>query len=300
MDLKKPLIVEIKRNALDDGPGIRTTAFFKGCPLTCSWCQNPEAIKIGLEVLFFPDHCLACGACTAACRQGALDLLRRPHPIDKALCSSCGACTQACPGLGLRLAGHYFPVEELVKELSRDIPFYGNSGGGITLSGGEPTLYPLYLHNLLQQLRFRRIHVNLETSGFYCRSVFTRKVLPYLDLIYFDLKILDPVAHRRHTGRDNVRILENFKALVRQTKVPFLPRIPLVPGITDTPLNLKALAFFLRGLGIRHAALLPYNPLWLPKAAALGHSPSYSCDRWMSPAELERCASCFDGFDLVW
>ncbi len=298
MSVKKPLIVEIKRNALDDGPGIRTTVFFKGCPLACVWCQNPEAIDPGPEIIYSPGDCLACGSCLQACPEDAMDLKRRPDPIHRDRCRRCGACAAACPSRGLHLAGRYYSVEELVEELARDISFYRNSGGGITLSGGEPTLYPLYLHKLLQAVRFRRIHVNLETSGFYYRPVFTSEVLPHLDLIYFDLKLFDPDTHRRYTGRDNVRILDNLKSLARQARVPVLPRIPLVPGITAAPKNLRAIAAFLKGLGLRRAALLPYNPLWLPKAAGLGRSAAYNFDRWMTTEELERCAACFDGLEL--
>jgi len=298
MPAKKPLIVEIKHCASDGGPGIRTTVFFKGCPLSCVWCQNPETIDPGPEIIYSPEDCFGCCSCQESCPAGALDHNRRPYPINKELCRRCGNCSRACPGRGLRLAGRYYPVEDLVEELCRDIPFYRHSGGGVTLSGGEPTLHPRYLHNLLQALRFRRIHVILETAGFYYRPMFTREVLPHLDLIYFDLKIFDPALHRRYTGRDNMRILDNFRALVRQAKVQVLPRIPLVPGITAVPGNLKALAAFLKGLGLRCAALLPYNPLWKIRATGLGRPADYSYDRWMTREELERCAACFDGFDL--
>ncbi len=295
---RRPLVVEIKRNALDDGPGIRTTIFFKGCPLACVWCQNPEAIRTYPEIVYSPDDCLLCGACASICPEGTIDLERRPQTIDRTRCRRGGSCTAVCPGKAIRLVGRYYTPAELAGIASRDLTFYENSGGGVTLSGGEPTLYPRYLEPLLQALQFKRIHINLETCGHYHRPVFERYILPYLDMIYFDIKLFAPEDHLRHTGRDNSRIRDNFKALLRSGRVPVLPRVPLIPGITDTAKNLSGIASFLKGLGLRKAALLPYNPLWVPKIDRLGHAGSYRCDRWMTPEELERCAAHFDGFEL--
>lgn len=294
----RPLIVDIKRNALGDGPGIRTTIFFKGCPLACVWCQNPEAIKPYPEIAYSPGDCLVCGACEVTCPEGAIDLQRRPQPVDRARCRRCGTCTTRCPSKGIRLVGRHYHAAELAGIVSEDIPDYENSGGGVTLSGGEPTLHPRYLEPFLQVLKFNRIHVNLESCGYYARPVFEKYILPYLDLVCFDIKLIDPAAHRRYTGRGNGRILENFKALIRGGRVPVLPRVPLVPGITATAENLAGIASFLRELGLKRAALLPYNPLWLATAESLGRESSYRCDRLMTPAELERCASHFDGFGL--
>ncbi len=295
---RRPLVVEIKRNALDDGPGIRTTIFFKGCPLACVWCQNPEAVRTAPEIVYSPDDCLLCGACEEICPVGAIDLERHPRIVDRVRCRRGGSCTTVCPGQGIRLMGRYYPVAELAAIAAADLPFYKNSGGGVTLSGGEPTLYPRYLEQLLQALKFKRIHLNLESCGHYHRPVFERYILPHLDLIYFDIKLIDPGEHLCYTGRDNSRIHENFKALIRSGGVPVLPRVPLIPGITDTAENLSGIASFLRKLGLRKTALLPYNPLWVPKIESLGHEGSYRCDRWMSPQELERCAAHFDDFEL--
>lgn len=295
---RRPLIVEIKRNALDDGPGIRTTVFFKGCPLACLWCQNPEAIKPYPQIIYSPGDCLLCGACEAVCPRAAIDLDRRPRPVDRSLCRRCGQCAARCPSKGIRLVGRFYSAAELAEIVSEDLTFYENSGGGVTLSGGEPTLFPRYLEPFLQAITFKHIHVNLETCGYYGRRLFEKYVLPYLDLIYFDLKLIDPAAHRRYTGRSNDRILENFRALIRGGSTPVLPRIPLIPGITDRSENLAGIAAFLKGLGLKKAALLPYNPLWLPKAEGLGRDSSYHCEELMTPAELERCAAHFDAFEL--
>ncbi len=298
LEYELPLVVEIKRNALDDGPGIRTTIFFKGCPLSCVWCQNPESIKIYPEIAYSPGDCLLCGACEEACPEGAIDLKCRPQPVDRQRCIRCGTCTTVCPGKGMRLVGRHYPVAELAEIVAEDSIFYENSGGGVTLSGGEPTMHPRYLKPFLQALKFNRIHVNLETCGYYYRPVFERYILPYLDLIYYDIKLIEPDAHRRYTGRTNDRILENFEALIRGGKVPLLPRIPLIPGVTDTDENLAGIASFLNKMGVKRTALLPYNPLWLPKAENLDRQSSYQYDRWMTPEEIERCASHFDHFEL--
>lgn len=295
---RRPLVVEIKRNALDDGPGIRTTLFFKGCPLACVWCQNPEALRTYPEIAYSPEECLLCGSCQSVCPVGAIDLERRPRIVDRARCRRGGSCAAVCPGRGIHLVGRYYPVAELARLASEDLLFYENSGGGVTLSGGEPTLYPRYLEQLLQALKFKRIHLNLESCGYYHRPVFEKYILPHLDLIYFDIKLIDPEEHLRYTGRSNGRIHENLTALIRSGRVPVLPRVPLIPGITDTAKNLSGIASFLRGLGLRRTALLPYNPLWVSKIESLDHESSYRCDRWMSPEELEQCAAHFDDFEL--
>ena len=155
---RRPLVVDIKRNALDDGPGIRTTIFFKGCPLACVWCQNPEAIRIYPEIAYSAGDCLLCGSCAAACPEGAIDLQRCPLPLDRLRCRRGGTCVEHCPGKGLRLIGRYYPAAKLAALASQDLLFYENSGGGVTLSGGEPTLYPHYQEALLQALKFKQIH----------------------------------------------------------------------------------------------------------------------------------------------
>ncbi len=294
----QPLIVDIKRNALDDGPGIRSVVFFKGCPLACVWCQNPEAISPLPEIMFSPGDCLACGACQEVCPKGAVDLQRHPSPIDRERCQACGACVENCPGQGLRPIGKYYPVEELVQAVLRDASFYRNSGGGVTLSGGEATLHPEYLKSLLTALKAQGIHVTLETCGYYHQPVFDQKILPYLDLIYFDIKFLDPELHRRHTGKDNQIILNNFRALVEAARVSVLPRVPLIPGLTATPENLGAIAAFLRETGVGEVALLPYNPMWVTKADNLGRNTPYRQREWMAPEEIRQCSLYFAGLEL--
>jgi pyruvate formate lyase activating enzyme len=170
-----PLIVDIKRHSLEDGPGIRSVVFFKGCPLRCIFCQNPEAQAPEVEIAFSARECIHCGKCADACPQGAIDL-ENPGHTHREMCIRCGSCVNACPGKGLRLIGAYYPVEVLTELLLRDLPFYRHSGGGVTLSGGEPTLYPDYLEPLLKRLKARGIHLTLETSGYFDYEPFKQKI----------------------------------------------------------------------------------------------------------------------------
>ncbi|CAA7602656.1 Radical-activating enzyme, conserved site [Acididesulfobacillus acetoxydans] len=298
--IREPLIIEIKRNALDDGPGIRTVVFFKGCPLSCVWCQNPEAINPEVEVMFSPGDCLHCDICQQACPTGALDLQRQPYPIDLANCQHCTVCVDPCPSQGLRRMGRVYTVEELIEEVLRDSAFYRNSGGGVTLSGGEATLYPDFQMRLLPILKQQGIHITLETCGYYQRPQFERHILPYLDLIFFDLKFADAGQHQRYTGKRNDLILANFRQLVKLSRIPVLPRIPLIPGITTTPENLQGIADFLRSENIHEVALLPYNPLWSEKAEHLGRVLTYQHSQWLSAEELSACSHYFTDFKIIY
>lgn len=315
---RRPLIAEVKRNALDDGPGIRTTIFFKGCPLRCVWCHNPETKDPGPEIMRVEAECLRCGACVRVCPTGAMRE-GAPPTRDPFLCRACGRCVDVCPGRGARLVGAYHDPEELADLAALDLPFHRNSGGGVTLSGGEPTLYPRFTERLLLALRARGANVLLETCGYFAWPVFARRILPHLDAVYFDLKLADPAAHARYTGRDNRLVLDNLRRLVTRsvsgggtpsgasrlpaptlTGVPrLLVRVPLVPGITATHENLAAIARLLADLGLAEVALLPYNPLWLTKADGLGQTKAYAHDRWMTPEEERQCAETFTGFRVV-
>lgn len=293
----KLLIADVKRNALDDGPGIRTVVFFKGCPLSCVWCQNPEMKSPDREIAFHVEDCGQCGTCAEVCRPSAVDL-NNPLRIDRELCDLCGACIDSCPNHAIRFVGIEYEIGEIVELLMRDRTFFRNSGGGITLSGGEPTLRMEALAVLLEVLGRESVHTCLETCGHFDMDPFRQWILPRLDLIYYDLKILDPGRHRRWCGAGNDRILTNFETLLATGALEVLPRIPLVPGITDTDENLNDLAGYLRSLGVRTVELLPYNPLWPSKARALGAEPAYDCTSWQSEEEKERILSIFNDFEV--
>lgn len=281
-----PLIVDVKRDSLEDGPGIRSVVFFKGCPLRCVFCHNPETQRPGIEIGFFQRDCIGCGECLRSCPRSAVDL-DLPGRIIRERCDCCGLCVEACPGTGLRRVGKRYSVDELVTELLRDYLFYFHSGGGVTLSGGECTLYPDYLERLLTRLKASGIHTAIETSGYFQYDLFQSKTLPYLDLIYFDFKPIDPTEHMKCTGRSNEPILANFRRLVTESRAKLVARVPLVPGITATEENLSAVCAFLRECGATRLKLLPYNPMGLDKYESLGRERPDLPDCFMSRDEVE-------------
>ena len=287
-----PLIVDIKRHSLEDGPGIRSVVFFKGCPLRCIFCQNPEAQDPEVEIAFSARECIHCGRCADACPQGAIDL-EHPGRTHREMCIRCGRCVSACPGKGLRLIGAYYPVEALTELLQRDLPFYRHSGGGVTLSGGECTLYPDYLGSLLKSLKANDLHVVLETSGFFDYQTFSKNILPYVDLIYYDIKIANAETHRRYTGKSNQKIFDNLKHLFQQRGVKFHPRVPLVPGITATRENLKAIIDILCEAGADDVSLLPYNPMGFEMAVSLGKPRPPLPEGFMKPDEEKEVYAMF-------
>jgi pyruvate formate lyase activating enzyme len=287
-----PLIADIKRHSLEDGPGIRSVVFFKGCPLRCGFCHNPEMQRPEREIVFRAGKCVACGACVAACPRGAV-ALDLPGRIDRQRCDDCGGCARDCPSSALAYAGRAYTVEELTEVLVRDEAYYRHSGGGVTFSGGECTMFPEYLEGLAGRLKQRGLHVLVETAGEFDGAWFVARLLPLVDLVYFDVKLADAGAHRRHTGRDNRRILENLTLLLRASPERVQVRIPLVPGITATSENLAGLATCLRARGVRRAVLLPYNPLGREMAARLGRGVPSVPEQLMTREELASAVATF-------
>jgi pyruvate formate lyase activating enzyme len=281
-----PLIVDIKRHSLEDGPGIRSVVFFKGCPLQCVFCQNPETQDPGVELAFFPKKCIGCGSCAEVCPEEAinLDLHGRIH---REKCIRCGQCADVCPGNALMLLGAYYPAKTLTEILLRDLPFYRHSNGGVTLSGGD------YLESVLKSLKSRAIHVVLETAGYFKYDTFKQKILPYIDLIYYDIKIAEPGAHNHYIGRPNERILKNFRRLVGEKSVEVHPRIPIVPGITATRENLLSILDFLWEAGADNVSLLPYNPMGIEMAVSLGRPKASVSNEFMKPDEQNEIYSIF-------
>lgn len=295
---QQPLIFDVKRHALLDGPGIRTTIFFKGCPLCCVWCQNPESIEPGLEIGFYPSDCIQCGDCVQACPTGAaqIDL---PGRIDRAICKRCGACAEVCPGRGLRQIGRFYEIDELLDIVLRDKMYYQTSGGGVTLSGGEPTIHIDYTSQLLQKLKSNGIHTAIETCGVFGWGQFNAKILGWLDLVLFDIKLADPELHFKYTGKRNDVILENLTRLVQKRPDDVIPRIPLIPGITTSPSNLQEISSILRQMGVRRCWLLPYNPLGFSKRETIGKPPINMPDHMLTEGEVRECESFFSWAELV-
>ena len=266
---KLPLVSDIHRFALDDGPGIRTTVFLKGCPLACPWCHNPEAVSPETEIAYSAEKCIHCGDCALVCKAGAIRM-ETAERIDRTKCCGCGKCADVCPTLALKKIGVYYPPHLLVEELLRDRVFYETSGGGVTFSGGEPTQHMDYLSAVMKLLKQNDIPIAIETAGFFNLKEFTDKLLPYLDLIFYDIKFIDSHVHKRWTGKDNKIILTNFLKLTKKNKDLIIPRIPLIPGITATKDNLEGIADFLKKAGYDHYELLDYNSAGRAKRSYLG------------------------------
>jgi pyruvate formate lyase activating enzyme len=216
-----------------------------------------------------------------------------PGRIHRDSCVRCGTCASVCPGKGLIRIGTHYSVETLTEILLRDLPFYLHSDGGVTLSGGECTLYPDYLESLLKPLKAKGVHVALETSGYFNYQTCKKKILPYIDLIYYDVKIADPQAHRMYTGKSNQRIFRNLRRLVHEQDVEVHPRIPLIPGITATRENLSALIDFVYEAGAKDISLLPYNPMGLAMAVSLGNPRPPLPERFMTLAEEKEILELF-------
>lgn len=287
-----PLIVHVARFRLDDGPGIRSVVFFKGCELRCSFCHNPEAQRKVPEFAVTPERCLVCQSCVRACPTQ----VARPAQHEWASpegCIACGACAAACPTSALRRVGTLYSVAELAELLLRDRAYYAQSGGGVTLSGGEPGLFPQYVGELLGLLKAEGVHVLLQTSGHFTDyPSFQQQVLPLLDAIDFSLKLADPEAHRAMSGQDNTLVLANLRRLATEAQVPLLISIPLVPGLTTTPDNLRALAEIARDLGIQTVRLLPYNPVAAHRRPAQPHrAPPALPKSFMTPDEVAAIAA---------
>lgn len=259
---KKAIIFNIQRFCLHDGPGLRTTLFFKGCPLCCAWCQNPESISSEAQMAFVAARCRRCFQCAGACGSAAI-LRSEEARIDYKRCTVCGRCADICPAESLTLVGRSWPVDVLMAEILRDLDFFRDSGGGITLSGGEPMQQWRFLKDFLPEVKRQGVHITLETSGFFDR-VNIEPLLPYLDLIYFDLKHMDAKVHRHYTGAGNGRILDNFSRLSSAPN-PLVPRMPIVPGVNDTEENVCETSRFLLRHGHQSIHCLPYHGLGAAK-----------------------------------
>ena len=290
-------VFNIQRFSVQDGPGVRTTVFFKGCPLRCAWCSNPESQAGSPEIGHNDSLCTRCGRCVEVCETGARSLAAARTRIDRATCTSCGACAEECPAGALRAYGADLSLEEVYAEVARDKPFYRSSGGGVTASGGEPLLYADFVAALFARCGVEGIHTCLETCGDASETAWDM-VLPFTDLVLFDLKVIDPVAHERLTGRSNTRILARL-ALVDDTANSLIIRVPLIPGITDTVTNLTRIASLASSLKKRpEVHLLPYHRLGESKYRMLDRCYPLSDLKPQSEHEIAAMKATFENFDL--
>lgn len=271
---KRNVVSNIQRFCIHDGPGIRTTVFLKGCPLRCAWCANPETQNAAPELLLKSAGCTRCGVCAAACPAHALTVEEDGVSVNRNACALCGECVRVCPNLLPVIDGVEMTAEEVMKIVTRDQPFYEASGGGVTLSGGEPLAQPAFSRELLLQAKRAGLSTCIETALFAPFSTI-RELLPLLDHIYFDYKHNDTQKHRRFTGVGNELIQENILRLL-VLRPDALARIPIIPGFNDSPEDVDALCNSLHTLGIREVQLMRYHNLAAPKYHALGREYQYA------------------------
>jgi pyruvate formate lyase activating enzyme len=281
-DVPTALIWDIKQYALHDGPGIRTTVFFKGCPLRCAWCCNPESQSFAPEVIRVAENCIGCGQCVHSCPHQAIAVDAGVWRIDFDRCDGCGRCAADCPGGALQTMGTAYTVDRLMAEVLKDEGFFWRSGGGLTLSGGEPLARAGFARHLLARYKQETHgHTAVETCGQADPETVTA-LLPVVDLWLYDLKHIDPAAHRRGTGAGNRRILANVRAIC-EAGAALIPRIPLIPGFNADPPSLAAMAAFVAALpGVDEVHLMPYHRLGQPKYARLNRP--YPFDDRPSPS----------------
>jgi pyruvate formate lyase activating enzyme len=284
------LIFDIRQYSIHDGPGVRTTVFFKGCPLSCAWCCNPESQAGEPELAWVRERCLGCDLCLTVCRREALKAGgTSSRVIDHQRCDRCGECAERCPGEALNLLGRWLTVGEVLAEVTRDALYFEASGGGLTLSGGEPLVQAEFAAELLRRYKHdeKGAHTAVETCGFVEWPVLAR-VAADVDLFLYDIKHMDPAEHLRQTGRDNRLILDNARRLA-EAGHGLVIRLPLIAGVNDHSDNLAATAEFARSLpGVRRIDILPYHRLGEPKYRRLGKAYALEGEPSLSAAKVAR------------
>ncbi len=298
------MIFDIKKYSIHDGPGIRTTVFFKGCPLRCWWCHNPESQSRQPELMLRGNRCVICGACEGVCPEHAIYTIQEGvteagMPMtDRSLCKVCGTCVEACYSGAREWVGRTITVDEVMYAIERDVPFYDQSGGGVTFSGGEPLMQPEFLLSLLRACRTANIHTALDTCGYApWRSL--EKIAAEVDLFLYDVKLIDEAQHRVFTGVSNRLILNNLRRLSAMDAV-LIVRHPLIPGINDDETSLRMLGEFLTGLrGVREVEITPYHPIAEAKYDGLGLTYQLPGLKTPNPDELARAVQTLRNFGLT-
>ena len=267
------MIFNIQKFCVNDGPGIRTTVFLKGCPLRCPWCANPESQLERVQVLHDNAKCLHCGLCKEVCPSGAVSITDGRVHTDQAACTACGACVRACPGHAKKIEGEQKTVQQVLDVVLQDRPFYEESGGGLTLSGGEFMMQYDFSRNLLLAAKEESLHTCCETTGFTPLSRFN-EIMHSLDTILFDLKHWDADTHLKATGVSNTLPLKNLKAAIEAGK-DVLPRIPVIPGFNDAISDAEGFSMRLQEIGAERCQLLPFHQFGENKYDLLGMDYRY-------------------------
>jgi pyruvate formate lyase activating enzyme len=294
----KGIIFNIQRFSIQDGPGIRTTIFFKGCPLHCAWCSNPESQNFKPEMVHRDSLCTKCGLCIDVCPEKAISIRDKGVSIDRNICTNCGDCTKVCLPGALKILGQTMSAGEVLLEIKKDADFFWNSGGGVTASGGEPLAQPDFVAALFKLCQDNGIDTCIETCG-YASAEALEKVLPYTSLVLYDVKIGDGKSHREWTGVSNEEILKNLDRAIA-SGVPVTIRVPLIPGINDSDQELKEIARIAAGSFKKpgKVELLPYHRFGMGKYQQLDREYELTELTTQETSELEKMKGLFESFGL--
>ena len=295
--MQSGLIFDIKKYAINDGPGIRVTIFLKGCPLNCFWCHNPESISTQVQKMYNGAKCIRCGWCVDACPYGACSVTTDGVSTNRDLCHGCGKCAEGCPTLATEMSGRLIGVDEAVAIIEKERTFFDQSNGGVTLSGGEPLYQPEFSLALLKACGQRGIHRVVDTSGF-AKTEVLLEVAKETELFLFDMKMMDSKKHKQWTGVSNDLILNNLKELA-ETGTAINIRIPLIKGVNDDDENIEQTAVVISSLAgpSKVVNLLPYHNIMANKHIRLGNKPAAALDE-PGPIDLDRVAAIFHYFDI--
>lgn len=298
----KGLVFNIQGYSIHDGPGIRTTVFMKGCPLRCKWCANPESINAVPEILYNREKCIKCYCCVKACPHGAVSIPEEGEHIhiNREICVDCEKhlCTKKCYQEALKTAGMVMTLEDLFKDIEKDLLFYRTSGGGVTLSGGEPSNQYKFASEFFKRCKEKGIHTVLDTTGF-APWERLQEILKFTDLVLYDIKHMDSDVHKKLTGVGNEKILENLKRIFSSTSIPATIRVPVIPGLNNSKENFHAIATFIKNLGAKEVNILPYHRMGTEKYAKLGKKHLLAEDI-QSPEkkEMEDIKEVFESYGL--
>ena len=291
-------VFDIQRFSLHDGPGIRTIVFLKGCPLSCKWCSNPESQNMMPVIMYKKNECLHCGRCINACSRKAISFENKTF-IDRSICTGCGECANACPAGALVVKGKTMTVQQLIRELKKDATTYRRSGGGITLSGGEPLVQYEFAAELLRACKAQGWDTAIETTGAGITEA-VEKVIPYVDTVLLDIKHLDTEKHKKFTGIGNEQILKNAARISQISST--VVRVPVIPGFNYSEEEIRAITEFAKMLrGVRTIHLLPYHTFGENKYDLLGRDYALADIKPLKPEELEHLKTMVEreGFQCI-